>query len=418
VARGRAMVLRLAIFKYLDSLNPSRWRRTFPAAEGYSKVVVVLRNVSVVNPADGSAIVRDLCLASRVRPARAFEKQLRHHVVLPALVNAHDHLHQNCVPPLPRTTPFDNSYQWAGAFRSHFEDAGVKLALSTPLPVRLWHGGLKNALSGVTTVMHHDPGHAMFAAEDFPVHVSQPSGWAHSLHLPYGPDVVASFRASPDHVPWFIHLAEGVDALAAGELQELQRLGCLGRNTVLIHGVGLDDTAVADVLRAGAAVVWCPVSNLAMLGQTIAAHRLRALFAAGRLALGTDSRLTGARDLLAELKVAAAHSDFSPGELLQLVTGRALQLLRTTASDDCIILRNSDGDPFGGFCGLQRAQLRAVVRNGEPLIADLDFEDWFAALDIPRVEIRLDGEAKLLRRDLLGPHLAAIREMEPGLTLQ
>jgi hypothetical protein len=412
------MVSRLAIFKYFDSLNLSRWRRTFQAEEGYSRVVVVLRNVSVVNPADGSAIVRDLCLASRARPAPEFEKQLRHHVVLPALVNAHDHLHQNCVPPLPQTTPFHNSYQWAGAFRSHFQDAGVKLALSTPLAARLWHGGLKNALSGVTTVMHHDPGHAMFAAADFPVQVSQPSGWAHSLHLPYGPDVVASFRALPAHVPWFIHLAEGVDSLAAGELQELRQLGCLGRNTVLIHGVGLDDSAVADVLRAGAAVVWCPASNLALLGQTIAPHRLRALFDAGRLALGTDSRLSGARDLIEELKVAATHSDFSPCELLQLVTGRALQLLRTTAPDDCIILRNGDGDPFGGLRNLQRAQLRAVVRNGEPLIADPDFEDWFAALDIPSVEVRLDGEAKLLRRDALGPYDAALREMEPGLTLQ
>jgi hypothetical protein len=52
------------------------------------------------------------------------------------------------------------------------------------------------------------------------------------------------------------------------------------------------------------------------------------------------------------------------------------------------------------------------------LIADPDFEDWFAALDIPCVEVRLDGEAKLLRQDALGPYVAAIREMEPGLTLQ
>jgi hypothetical protein len=165
-------------------------------------------------------------------------------------------------------------------------------------------------------------------------------------------------------------------------------------------------------------VVWCPASNLALLGQTIAPHRLRALFDAGRLALGTDSRLSGARDLLEELKVAAAHCDFSPSELLQLVTGRALQLLRTTAPDDCIILRNGDGDPFGGFRNLQRSQLRAVVRNGQPLIADPDFEDWFAALGIPRVEVRLDGQAKLLRRDALGPYDAAIRKMEPGLSLQ
>ncbi len=390
----------------------------FPAGAGYSRVVIVLRNVSVVRPADGSSVVRDLCVVSRTKWPREFDKQLRDHVVLPALVNAHDHLHQNCVPPLPQQAPFRNSYQWAEAFQSHFQDAGVKLALSTALPARLWHGGLKNALSGATTVMHHDPAHETFDAAAFPVHVPRPSGWAHSLHLPYGPDVAASFHALPVQVPWFIHLAEGVDCLAAGELRELRQLGCLGRNTVLIHGVGLDDADVADILRAGAAVVWCPASNLALLGQTMAPHRLRALFDAGRLALGTDSRLSGARDLLAELQVAAAHSDFSPCELLQLVTGRALQLLRATAPDDWIIFRDSRGDPVGGLRGLQRAHLRAVVRNGEPLIADPDFEDWFAALEIPWVEVRLDGAPKLLRRDALGAEESAIGAMEPGLTVQ
>jgi len=248
--------------------------------------------------------------------------------------------------------------------------------------------------------------------------VPQPRGWAHSLYLPYGPDVVASFRAVPVHVPWFIHLAEGVDALAAGELQELRRLGCLGANTVLIHGVGLDDADVTDILRAGAAVVWCPSSNLALLGRTIAPHRLRRLFAAGRLALGTDSRLTGPRDLLDELAVARVHSDFSEGELLQLVTGRALELLRATAANDFIIIRSAEGAALGGLRGLQRAQLRAVIRNGEPLIADPDFEDWFAALDVPWVSVCLDGEPKLCRRDALGPEAAASWALEPGLTLQ
>ena len=380
--------------------------------------MVVLRNVSVACPADGSVVVRDLRLASPAHPAQAFEKELRDHVVLPALVNAHDHLHQNGVPPLPQTAPFRNSYEWAAAFRGHFADAAVKAALSQPLRARLWHGGLKNALCGATTVMHHDPAHDAFDATSFPVRVSQPYTWAHSLHLGYGPNVVASFCAAPRQVPWFIHLAEGVDTLAAGELQELRQLGCLGGNTVLIHAVGLGDADVVDILRAGAGVVWCPSSNLSLLGQTISPRRLRALFDAGCLALGTDSRLTGARDLLAELAVAAAHSDFSPRELLQLVTERALRLLRTTESADCIIVRHRDADPFRGFLGLQRAQLRAVVRDGEPFITDPDFAEWFATLRIPCSAIRLDGQPKLCRSDALLNKGVPAWTLEPGLTLQ
>jgi cytosine/adenosine deaminase-related metal-dependent hydrolase len=380
--------------------------------------VVVLRNVSVASPADGSVIVRDLWLASAGEPAAQFEQELREHVVLPGLVNAHDHLHQNSVPPLPQSAPFPNSYEWAAAFKEHFRDPAVQTALSTPLHARLWHGGLKNALSGATTVMHHDPAHDAFEARSFPVRVSQPYTWAHSLRLRYGPSVAASFHATPAQIPWFIHLAEGTDSQACGELQELRQLGCLGGNTVLIHAVGLGDADVVDIVDAGAGVVWCPSSNLTLLGQTIAPRRLRALFDAGCLALGTDSRLTGARDLLAELKVAAVHSDFTARELLQLVTERALRLLRASGRDDYIIVRETSADPFSAFRDLQRAQLRAVIRDGEPLITDPDFADWFTHLRIPCVAISLDGQPKLCRSDALLNKGVPAWTLEPGLTLQ
>jgi hypothetical protein len=339
-------------------------------------------------------------------------------VALPALVNAHDHLHQNAVPPLPQAAPFRNSYEWAAAFRGHFDDDAVKTAVSRPLPARLWQGGLKNALCGATTVMHHDPTHAAFDDPAFPVSVLRPYAWAHSLHWSYGPDVVASFQGAPAEVPWFIHLAEGVDGVAAAELQELRQLACLGPNSVLIHGVGLGDPDLALILRAGASVVWCPSSNLSMLGQTITPRRLRTLFEAGSLALGTDSRLTGAPDLLAELAVAAAHSDFSARELLQLATCRARRVLRAPASDDWLIFRKRSRDPFAGFLGLRRAELRAIVRGGEPLIADPDFKDWFVQLGIPYRAVSLDGQPKLCRADMLSQDGSGAGSLEPGLTLQ
>ena len=377
----------------------------------------VLRNVLVARPDSGLLETRHFVLSRHGGPAETYTVELRGHAVLPALVNAHDHLHLNGIPRLAALEPFSNSYAWSAAFQTHFEDGAVRRALAVPSDLRHWQGGLKNALCGATTVMHHDPEQPVFDMPGFPVRVVRPYGWAHSLHWRYGPPVVQSFQSTPNDVAWFIHLAEGIDAAAANELQELQTLNCLRANTVLIHGVALSDTDIVRVIGSGAAVVWCPSSNLSVLGRTVTPYRLRTLHSAGRLTLGTDSRLSGAVDLLDELRVAAEHSDFSPRELAQLVTSSARRLLRAQpARDDIIVFRSRSADPFRDFLQLGRRDLRAVVRNGAPVIADPDFEDWFAQRNIPCTRVALDGQPKLCASATLSPDGTPPTQMEPGLT--
>jgi cytosine/adenosine deaminase-related metal-dependent hydrolase len=380
-------------------------------------VLVVVRHARIARPDTGAVEVRDLTLTGGGASSAVYELDLPQHTVLPALFNAHDHLQLNCVPPLRQAQHFANSYAWSEAYRSHFEDAELRLARQIPLGVRHWQGALKNALCGATTVMHHDPLPSEVEHPGFPVNVVRPYGWAHSLHLEYGPPVAPSFQATAPDVGWFIHLAEGVDEPAAAELQELKRLGCLRGNTVLIHGVGLSDADVASVIAAGAGLVWCPSSNLSILGQTVSRARLRTLFDAGDLTLGTDSRLSGAPDLLQELRVAANHSDFSARELLQLVTSSARRLLRAReACNDVVVFRSSSQDPFADLLQLRRGELRAVVRNGEPLIADLDFEGWFLRHEIAFTQVRLDGYPKLCASTLLSlPNGQPPLDLEPGL---
>ena len=340
------------------------------------------------------------------------------HAVLPALVNAHDHLHQNSVPPLPTSKPFGNSYDWAAAFASHFETAAVKRALAVPRRLRHWQGALKNALCGATTVMHHDPPHASFDLPGFPVRTLRPYGWAHSLHWRYGPPVADSFRNTPADVGWFIHIAEGTDEIAAGELRELQALDCLRANTILIHGVGLDDEDIRQVVARGARLVWCPTSNLTILGKTVEPHRLRTLFARGQLLLGTDSRLSGSLDLLAELRAAARLCDFTARELVQLVTVMAQRLLHPgPMEDNFIVFRRHSADPYRDLLDVRRGELRAVIRAGQPLIADLDFEPLFVQRRIDFEQVFLDGQSKLCARALIAPEGALHAALEPGLSL-
>src|SRR5205814_1065404 len=118
----------------------------------------------------------------------------------------------------------------------------------------------------------------------------------------------------PDDVPFFVHLAEGTDEPARAELARLDALGCLAQNTVLVHGVAIDESGWTRVQAQRAALVWCPASNIFLFGRTADVRR-RLDSGPARIALGTDSRLSGARDLLDELRVAAAAGPASDCEL-------------------------------------------------------------------------------------------------------
>ncbi len=361
------------------------------------------------------------------------ELKLPDHLIFPGLINAHDHLQLNSIPPLPREAgPFPNSYAWSEAFQAHRERPAVAAAIAVPGEQRLHHGGLKNLLSGATTVQHHDPWHVALAEPGFPVRVPRNFGWSHSLRLgvgaagtppPYGPPVLESFAATRPGEPWIIHLAEGTDALAAEELSRLDELGCLASNTVLVHGVGLTASDLDLLIGRGAGVIWCPGSNLAILGRTLDPRRL---FEAGRLALGSDSRLSGAWDLLAELRVAAEHSDLTARELLRLVTEDAARMLRIPLAGglaagqhaDLLILRDRGGDPYGQLLAARRADLCAVVRNAVPALADPEFADWFIACGAKAVRVRLDGRDKLLSSHCMPRGAGAAAIEEPGLEVR
>jgi cytosine/adenosine deaminase-related metal-dependent hydrolase len=214
-----------------------------------------------------------------------------------------------------------------------------------------------------------------------------------------------------------IHLAEGTDAVAQAELAQLDQFGCLTSQSVLIHGVGLRERDIERVIASGAAVVWCPTSNLALLGRTLDPLQL---CMAGRLALGSDSRVSGGRDLLAELYAVVDRYALSPRQLLELVTTCAAQILRLPshgnllpgASADMVIVEDLGGDEARSLVGIERSQIRAVVRDGAPRIADPDFAEWFAVTGVETIPVMLDGKPKLLDKSLAEPSLMAL---EPGL---
>jgi cytosine/adenosine deaminase-related metal-dependent hydrolase len=391
-----------------------------------SAASVRLEHAQIVH--DDSVVARSLSFSGgRVVESApgALSIDLRDHLIFPGLINAHDHLQLNAIPGLEHERPFANSYEWIDAFESHRLRPDVAAAASVAKETRYHHGGLKNLLAGATTVAHHDPWDESFERSVFPVSVVQRYGWSHSLRLGarrdnapprYGPEVCASYAATASDAPWIIHLAEGTDSVASSELASLDAMGCLAPNTVLVHGAGLTESDVDTVIARGAAVVWCPSSNVGMLGRTLDPRRLAV---AGRLALGTDSRLTGSQDILDELRTAASESDLSHRELLRLVTTDAARALRLPAPrlepeslGDCLIL-HATHDPYETLLAARRADVRAIVRGGVPMIADPDFADWFAHCHVATRAVVLDGRPKLMAAFLARADLIAL---EAGLS--
>jgi cytosine/adenosine deaminase-related metal-dependent hydrolase len=287
-----------------------------------------------------------IAFTPRARTQSVPKLDLNGFMILPGLINAHDHLEFNLFPRLGRG-PYPNAAAWAeDIFKPSQEPIASQLKL--PKPVRLWWGGLKNLLSGVTSVAHHNPFEPSVFGRCFPVRVLRRFGWAHSLN--FCPDITACFRRTPSGAPFIIHAAEGTDSSSRQELYRLDEARLLRPSTVLVHGVAIQPEDLNLLRTRGASLVWCPTSNLFMLGRTLSPELLRSEIP---IALGTDSALTGEGDLLDELPVAASHVGAS--RLYRMVTTEAARILHLTAGEgkiqdggvaDLLVVRaNGDAPP-------------------------------------------------------------------------
>jgi cytosine/adenosine deaminase-related metal-dependent hydrolase len=171
-------------------------------------------------------------------------------LVMPGLINAHDHLEFSLFPRMANP-PYANYIEWGTDIHNTFPDLIAKHR-GVPKELRLWWGGIRNLLCGVTTVCHHNPLWPELQRADFPVQVVQDYGWGHSLAL--GGDLVAARSATPEGSPFIIHIGEGIDQIAKAELSELDRLGLLGSGTVLVHGLAIDSDGVALIERKQASL--------------------------------------------------------------------------------------------------------------------------------------------------------------------
>jgi cytosine/adenosine deaminase-related metal-dependent hydrolase len=167
---------------------------------------------------------------------------------------------------------------------------------------------------------------------------------------------------------------------------------------------------------AGAGLIWCPSSNLTLFGKTA---QITELARHGCLALGTDSRLSGARDLLDELRIAGEVGGLDAQALERLATSNSARLLRLPdrgvlrvgARADILILPAQRGLGSASRSDVRLVLIRGIVRYGDRDIAHCaePASQW--------ADIRVDGRSKILDTRIAAL-LRRAGAREPGLELQ
>lgn len=194
---------------------------------------------------------------------------------------------------------------------------------------------------------------------------------------------------------WFIHLSEGVDDISKQEFDTLFEMGLVKEQTVIIHGTALDRSQFDKMANVSADLVWSPLSNLLLYGDTTDVEE--ADKAGVRISLAPDWGPSGSKSNLHELKTAdlwnteILNNHFSNYELAQMVTsnpaaatgwGNFVGQVKTGLYADLVVIDTFHEDPYRNLIEAIDADISLTVIQGKAVFGDVDImqelqgDDW------------------------------------------
>jgi cytosine/adenosine deaminase-related metal-dependent hydrolase len=177
-----------------------------------------------------------------------------------------------------------------------------------------------------------------------------------------------------------LHLSEGKDDKARAHFLALQNGAdwAITDKLVGIHCAALTAQDFGVLVQHGGSMVWSPLSNYLLYGDTA---DIKAALAAGvRVALGSDWSPSGSKNLLGELKVAklvAQHKGvtLADRDLIAMVTRNPAKMvqwdgvigsLENGKRADLLVVAGQVGDPYSALVAAKEADIELVTVDGVP----------------------------------------------------
>jgi len=237
-------------------------------------------------------------------------------LIFPGLLDGHSHVEYNHIPLADLGKRYTNRDQWPSAslYKTLVKDP-KNAVTAAGLKCEALRWGEARALVGGTTAIQGTPETSCirplvrnlevvnFCQDKVRQNVMSAVGFDRGISgKPSFADSVKAGGADGSLDAFVVHIGEGIDEHIRAEWQIMKDMGLDLPQAVMIHTAAFTPEDYQEVAAVGAKIVWSPLSNLLLYGQT--ANIPAALDAGVNVSLGADWAPSGSANLLGELKVA------------------------------------------------------------------------------------------------------------------
>lgn len=347
--------------------------------------------------------------------------------IYPGLIDLHNHIAYNFLGLWKIDKKFKDRYQWSRTARYKREITLPTRLLTSLNPVELVkYSEVKELLGGVTTIggfAKFNKSYAAWLLRNIEVErfgKQEASIYTSVLKLRDEKQFLDTKRKIRDGNAFLYHLAEGTTSEILEEYSELDRYDIISKKLVAIHCTALNQDHLKVLGRKKSKIVWSPLSNLLLYGQTTdvtAAKKHRVL-----ICLGSDWSPSGSKNLLWELKVAdlvnqeSLQNLFSNRDLVEMVTinpakaigwdDRIGSIAQGYFADVVVFERinsvndNAHDDPYLNLIKSTEGDLKLLIIGGRPRYGDPEILHGLGNQSFPE-KIKVEKKEKMI--DILEP---------------